>query len=104
PAMLRRHDTGAEDIEESIHFAFHLIAILPNRMMQPGGEFDRNGIPDGRDKRPGDQTGIRKSIGSHSAGAQLEPEGEISRRVHLGQNGDGALSLSSRALAENTDS
>ena len=40
PMMLGGKDTRAQHIQKSVHFGFHFIAKLPDRMVQPSGELD----------------------------------------------------------------
>ncbi len=72
--MLRRKHRGAEDIKKSVHLCFHFIAKLPDRMMQPGRELDRQLVCCRRDERAGDLCRSWKCISGHSAGTQFVTE------------------------------
>src|SRR4029453_2954020 len=74
PLMLRRKHGGAKDIKKSVHFCFHFIAKLPDRMMQPGSELDRQLMCRRRDERARDLCRNWKCISGHSAGTQLVTE------------------------------
>src|SRR5215472_7811346 len=42
PVVFRRKDAGPEDNEKAVHFGFHFVTKLSDRMMKPGGKLDWN--------------------------------------------------------------
>ena len=73
--MLCRKDGRAEHIKKSVHFCFHFIAKLPDRMMQPCCKLDRKLMRSGGHKSVGDLRRGWKRIGCHSARAQFVTKG-----------------------------
>src|SRR5437588_3954024 len=71
PMMLGGQDTGPEHIQKSVHFGFHFIAELPDRMMQSGGEFNWDMMFSGRQQCSCDLDRVWKSIGRDASGPQF---------------------------------
>src|SRR5437016_4528061 len=73
PLMLRRKHCGPDHIEKSVHLRFHFVAKLPDWVMQPGGEFDREPIPAAGHKGKRDLRRSWERVSRDAARAQLVP-------------------------------
>ena len=87
--MLRGEHAGAEHVQKPMHLRLHLLAVLPDGMMEPGRKLDRNVILRRRDEGARDLLRGGERIGRDAAGAQFKPEGAaISRPMVFGQEID----------------
>ena len=71
PMMLGRKNAGSKHIQKSVHLGFHFIAKLPDRMMQAGGEFDRDVMFCRRENRARDLDRARKGISRYAPGPKF---------------------------------
>ena len=85
-----------------MHLCFHLIAVLPDRMMQTGRKLDWELMRGRRYKRAGNLRGSRKCIRRHTAGAQFVTEGcRVLARIVFGNQRNGLFRSVRRRFPEN---
>ncbi|MEY2537773.1 MAG: hypothetical protein QOG67_1513 [Verrucomicrobiota bacterium] len=102
PSMFRTENGGSHDVEKTMHLGFYFVAELPDRMVQASREFDRKLMLRRGDQCPGNLRSVRKSIRSHSAGAQLKTKRWLTHMVIvLGEQRDDPVGHLRRRFPKN---
>src|SRR5204862_4334889 len=74
PFIFRCQDGGAEHVEKTVHFPLYFVPILPDGVVQAGGELDWHLVCSRSNQGLRDLHGSWKCIGRDATGAQFVSE------------------------------